>query len=96
MTQLTTEESIEFLALHERKIGLFELIRYIDILQNEQLYNRIISDLGETKRKYDTLWLNIKKKYNYLYYPDKDLIIDFEKGTVSSITDLYDPELKTY
>ena len=94
MTQLTTNEKVEFLDLYTRKLGLYELIRLINIAQNEELYNRILMDIGETTRKYDSQWQLIKKKYNYLTYPDKDLNIDYDNGTVSVIQNPSDPDFK--
>jgi len=96
MIQLIKEEKEEFIRLTEKKLGIIELTKHLDIIQNKALYNQVIQDLGETTRVLDSLWLSIKKKHNLINVEDRDLTIDFEKGTISKITTPIDRDLKIF
>ena len=53
--QVTPEESAEIQALFERKNGLAELAKIINA-DNNDLYEKLVKDMGETSSKFQQWW----------------------------------------
>lgn len=53
--QVTVEEKNEIQAIFERKNGLNELAQIISV-DNKELYEKLVKDLGETSTKFQSWW----------------------------------------
>jgi len=62
--QVTLEERDEIQALFEHRNGLTELAKVLTA-DNEELYNRLVKDLGETSTKFQQWWDNMAQKYSW-------------------------------
>ncbi|MFZ4523321.1 MAG: CXXX repeat peptide modification system protein [Bacteroidales bacterium] len=54
--KVTQQERDEIQLLHERKNGLTELIKSINLADHEILYEKIVRDMGETSAKFQKWW----------------------------------------
>jgi CXXX repeat modification system protein len=63
--KVTGFERDEIKALHERKNGLSELFKSINLLDNEPLYEKIVKDMGETASKFQKWWDIHSQTYNW-------------------------------
>lgn len=59
---VTEEERNEIQHLFERKNGLNELVKILDV-NNTDLYEKVVSDLGETTTKFQNWWDRMIEKY---------------------------------
>ena len=83
--QLTEDEKDKILKLFERQLALKELIADSEHPINENsndLYEKIISDMGQTERKLDGVWDDLARKYKWKSAEDGNWNIDFETGDV--------------
>lgn len=64
ISKVTPEERDEIQKLFERKNGLNELARILTS-DNEDLYEKIVKDLGETTTKYQNWWTRMSQKYQW-------------------------------
>lgn len=62
--KVTTEEKEEIHKLFERRNGLNELAKIVTA-DNEELYEKLVADLGETGAKFQSWWDRMAKKYNW-------------------------------
>ena len=62
--QVTTEENNEIQKLFERRNGLNELAKILTV-DNQELYEKLVKDLGETTTKYQSWWNRMSSKYNW-------------------------------
>ena len=62
--QVTVEEKDEILRLFERRNGLNELAKIIQA-DNEELYEKMIRDLGVTSTKFQQWWDRMVEKYQW-------------------------------
>lgn len=62
--QVTVEEKNEIQAIFERKNGLNELAQIISV-DNKELYEKLVKDLGETSTKFQSWWDKMSQKYNW-------------------------------
>ena len=62
--QVTPEERNEILALFERRNGLNELAKILTV-DNHELYEKLVKDLGETTTKYQRWWNRMSSKYHW-------------------------------
>ncbi|MBR1769518.1 MAG: CXXX repeat peptide modification system protein [Bacteroidales bacterium] len=62
--QVTIEEKNEILRLFERRNGLTELSKVLTI-DNDDLYERLVKDMGETQGKFQQWWDTMAAKYNW-------------------------------
>ena len=62
--QVSVEEKDEILALYERRNGLNELAKVLTSEDNE-LYERLVKDLGETSNKFQSWWDRMSEKYQW-------------------------------
>ena len=75
--QVTTEERNEIQTLFERRNGLNELA-HILTTENEDLYEKLVKDLGETGAKFQDWWNRMGEKYNWESAEGGNWEIDFE------------------
>ena len=64
ISKVTPEERDEIQKLFERKYGLNELAKILTS-DNEDLYEKIVKDLGETTTKYQNWWTRMSQKYQW-------------------------------
>ena len=62
--QVTVEEKNEIQAIFERKNGLNELAQIISV-DNKELYEKLVKDLGETAFKFQSWWNRMADKYQW-------------------------------
>ena len=75
--QVTPEERAEIQALFERKNGLTELARIVDA-SNQELYEKLVKDMGETGTKFQNWWDTMAQKYNWERSPNGNWEINFD------------------
>jgi CXXX repeat modification system protein len=85
--QVTDPEKDEILKLYERKIALQELMMSLDDQDQSEkskndLYERIVADLGKTKVNFDRWWADKSRKYNWKSVPGGNWNIDFETNDI--------------
>lgn len=64
ISRVTEEERDEILTLHERLNGLNELAKILTP-DNEELYERLVKDMGETGTKSQNWWDRMAEKYSW-------------------------------
>ncbi len=62
--QVTMEEKNVIQALFERKNGLNELAKILTI-DNAELYEKLVKDMGETGTKFQKWWDEMANKYQW-------------------------------
>ena len=62
--QVTPEERNEIQTLFERRNGLNELAKILTS-DNEELYEKLIKDMGETSTKFQNWWNRMASKYQW-------------------------------
>lgn len=75
--RVTEEERNEIQSLFERRNGLNELAKILTA-DNKELYDRLVSDMGETSTKFQQWWDATSKKYNWESAEDGRWEIDFQ------------------
>lgn len=75
--RVTEEERDEIQSLFERRNGLNELAQILTA-DNEDLYNRLVKDLGETASKFQNWWNRMETKYNWEGAENGNWEIDFQ------------------
>ena len=75
--QVTVEEMKEIQSLYERKNGLSELARIITS-DNNELYEKLVKDLGETQLKFQNWWTRMSQAYNWEGVEGGNWEIDFD------------------
>ena len=75
--QVTEEERNEILRLYERKNGLTELVKILDAT-NDELYEKVVKDLGLTTIKFQNWWNQMAEKYQWEEVEGGHWEIDFE------------------
>ncbi len=61
---VTPEERDEIQALFERRNGLNELAKIVTA-ENDELYEKLVKDLGETGTKFQSWWDRMGSKYQW-------------------------------
>lgn len=61
---VTAEEKNEIQALFERRNGLNELAKILTV-DNAELYEKLVKDLGETSMKFQNWWNQMSTKYQW-------------------------------
>lgn len=79
--RVTLEERDEIQSLFERKNGLAELAQIITVSNND-LYERVVKDMGETTIKFQKWWEKMAVKYSWVSIPEGNWEIDFETGDI--------------
>lgn len=62
--QVTVEEKNEIQTLFERRNGLNELAKIVTA-DNNELYEKLVKDLGETGTRFQTWWDRMSSKYQW-------------------------------
>ena len=62
--QVTIEERNEILQLFERRNGLNELAKILTV-DNHELYEKLVKDMGETGTKFQSWWDRMGEKYQW-------------------------------
>ena len=83
--QVTEEEKQEIKKLFERRNGLKELTKILDS-SNEELYEKLISDMSTTQEKYKSWWNRMGEKYKWEGMIDGEWEINFETNDIYLIT----------
>ena len=84
--QVTIEEINEIQTLFERRNGLNELA-HILTTENEDLYEKLVKDLGETGAKFQDWWNRMGEKYNWESAEGGNWEIDFETCNIYLVTE---------
>ena len=82
--QVTPEERAEIQALFERKNGLAELAKIVSA-DNNELYEKLVKDMGETGAKFQQWWDNKAKQYGWESHPKGNWEINFQNGEITLI-----------
>lgn len=78
---VTIEERDEIQSLFERRNGLTELAKILSA-DNVELYERLITDMGETATKFQNWWDRMSAKYQWEATPDGSWEIDFNDCSI--------------
>lgn len=62
--QVTIEERNEIQQLFERRNGLNELAKILTV-DNHELYEKLVKDMGETGTKFQSWWDRMDEKYQW-------------------------------
>ena len=82
---VTETEKFEIQKLYERKLALNEMIPTLNSLSDEQkneLYEKIIQDLGKTENNFQLWWYEKGVKYNWESSENGNWVIDFNNGEI--------------
>ena len=74
--KVTVEEKDEILSLYERRNSLTELAGSLTV-DNEELYEKMVKDLGETGTKFQNWWDRMAEKYQWEGVEGGNWEIDF-------------------
>lgn len=77
---VSKKECKEIEELFERKNGLIELSKVISI--DNDIYEKLISDMGATSVRFQNWWDNMSKKYNWESTENGHWEIDFNTGDI--------------
>ena len=75
--QVTPEERNEIQTLFERRNGLNELAKILTA-DNNELYEKLVKDMGETGSKFQSWWNRMADKYKWESVENGKWEIDFE------------------
>lgn len=78
--QVTEEEKNEILQLFERRNGLNELAQILK--EDDSLYERLVTDMGQTATKFQNWWDTNAKKYNWESALEGNWEIDFNTNEI--------------
>lgn len=82
---VTEEERDLILLLFERRNGLNELAKILTP-ENDELYERIVRDLGETNSKFQNWWTKMASKYQWEGSTDGHWEINFDNCEIILVT----------
>lgn len=85
--QVTTTERNEIQALFERRNGLNELAKILSP-DNDELYNRLVKDMGETSTRLQQWWDSTSSKYNWESCEEGIWEIDFNTCKIFLVSDI--------
>jgi CXXX repeat modification system protein len=75
--QVTPEEKEEILRLLERRNGLSELAKIVTA-DNDDLYEKLVKDMGDTSTKFQSWWDRMATKYQWESIDGGNWEINFE------------------
>ena len=84
--QVTVEEKDEIQTLFERRNGLNELAKIVTA-DNEELYEKLVKDLGETGTKFQNWWDRMGTKYQWESVEGGNWEINFETCEIFLVTE---------
>ena len=79
--QVTSDEMKEIQFLYERKNGLNELAKILTT-DNQDLYEKLVKDMGETQSKFQGWWTRMSQQYNWESADDGNWEIDFDTSNI--------------
>lgn len=79
--RVTEEERDEIQRLFERRNGLNELAKVLTV-DNAELYERLVKDMGETSSKFQQWWDSKGKQYEWESAENGSWEIDFNDCTI--------------
>ena len=82
--KVTPEECKEIRALFERKNGLTELAKIVTA-DNNELYEKLIKDMGETGTKFQQWWDEKAKQYGWESHPSGNWEINFQTCEITLV-----------
>ncbi len=83
--QVTPEEKNEIQQLFERRNGLNELAMILTP-DKEDLYEKLVKDMGETGSKFQQWWDSKSKKYNWEMADNGNWEINFDTCEIFLVT----------
>lgn len=83
--QVTVEEKNEIQQLFERRNGLTELAAILTP-EKEELYEKLVKDMGETGTKFQGWWNSMAKKYQWESVENGNWEINFETCEIFLVT----------
>lgn len=83
--KVTEQERDEIQSLFERRNGLNELAQILTV-DNVELYNRLVKDLGETSTKFQNWWNSMGEKYRWESADNGNWEIDFNDCAIYLVT----------
>lgn len=84
--QVTVEEKKEIQQLFERRNGLNELARVVTV-DNTDLYEKLVKDLGETGTRFQQWWDSMAQKYHWESGDNGSWEINFETHEIYLVTE---------
>ena len=84
--QVTPEEKDEIQRLFERRNGLNELAMILTP-DKEELYEKLVKDMGETGVRFQQWWNTTSQKYNWEMTENGNWEINFDTCEIYLITD---------
>ena len=79
--QVTEEEKKEIQSFFERRNGLNELAKIVTAA-NEELYEKLVKDLGETGTRFQQWWDSMAQKYRWESAENGNWEINFESNEI--------------
>ena len=83
--QVTPEERTEIRTLFERRNGLNELAKILTA-DNEELYEKLVKDMGETGTKFQGWWDRMAEKYQWESPENGNWEINFDTCEIFLVT----------
>ena len=83
--QVTPEEKDEIQRLFERRNGLNELAKILTP-DKEELYEKLVKDMGETGVRFQQWWNTTSQKYNWEMTENGNWEINFETCEIFLVT----------
>lgn len=83
--QVTPEEKDEIQRLFERRNGLNELAMILTP-DKEELYEKLVKDMGETSVRFQQWWNTASQKYNWEMTENGNWEINFETCEIFLVT----------
>lgn len=83
--RVAPEERDEIQTLFERRNGLTELAKILTV-ENAELYEKLVKDMGETSTKFQNWWDTMAAKYQWESHPEGHWEVDFNDGAIFLVT----------
>ena len=84
--QVTADEKNEIQTLFERRNGLNELAKIVTA-DNDELYEKLVKDLGETGTKFNSWWDRMGAKYQWESAENGNWEINFDTCEIYLVTE---------
>ena len=82
--KVTPEERTEIQMLFERRNGLNELAKILSV-ENTELYEKLVKDMGETSSKFQRWWDEKAQKYQWERHPRGNWEISFDTCEITLV-----------
>lgn len=83
--KVTVDEKDEIQQLFERRNGLNELAKILTA-DNENLYEKLVKDMGETGVRFQNWWDRMAEKYQWEFVENGNWEINFETCDIYLVT----------